>query len=266
MARNFTPVDLVALPRLSANAAIALGNELLTVAKSAGELPAGLQKSYKKLAAALIELEGQIVAGPAADAPSSYDSAAASAADTKLDRAWGALNDFAQSFLRLPHDDAGVRADAQRVVDAAFAQGLRFLLLPYKLQWSESKARLQRLGDKATTAALERLGGGLFLKTLSAAHDEYGAALNITVSAEPPPKATRSVREALEAFTAALRVYVMQVAAYGVEEEENRAAADALIAPVARWRVGRRVTAPADEPEEPASQAPVLAGGDSTGV
>ncbi|HEU4412013.1 MAG TPA: hypothetical protein VFS43_42625 [Polyangiaceae bacterium] len=251
MARYFTPADLVALPRLSANAAVALGNELLTVAKGAGKLAPGVQKAHKRLAAALADLEGQFAAG--AVEAGGYDSAAASAADTKLDRAWGALSDFAQSFLRLPHDDAEVRADAQRVVDAAFGQGLRFLQLPYKLQWAESKARLQRLGDKATAASLKRLGGELFLQTLTRAHDEYGAALNITASAEPGPKATRTLREVLEAFTAALRVYVMQVAAFGVEEEANQAAAKALLAPVARWQVGRRVTAPADEPDEPAA-------------
>jgi hypothetical protein len=254
MARTFAPSDLVALPRLSANAAIALGNELLTVAKGAGKVPAGLQKAQKKLAAALGVLEAQFAATPA-EGPA-YDSAVAAAADTKLDRAWGAFNDFAQSFLRLPHDDERVRADAQRVVDAAFGQGLRFLLLPYKLQWAESRARLQRLNDKATAAALGRLGGGLFVQSVTQAHDEYGAALNITVGAEPAPKATGSVREALEGFVAALRVYVMHAATFGVEDEANQAVADALLEPVARWRVGRRVTAPADEPDEPEAPGP----------
>jgi hypothetical protein len=246
-ARYFTPADLVALPRLSANGAVALGNELMTVAKGAGKLPPGLQKAQKRLATALSELESQFAAG----APDvGYDSVTAMAADTKLDRSWGALNDFAQSFLRLPHDDEQVRSDARRVVDAAFGQGLRFLQLPYKLQWAESKARLQRLDEKATAASLKRLGGELFLQTIARAHEEYGAALNITASAEPAPKATRTLRETLEAFTAALRVYVMQVAAFGVEDDASKASADALLVPLARWQVGRRVTAPADEPEE----------------
>jgi hypothetical protein len=248
-ARYFTPADLVALPRLSANGAVALGNELMTVGKQASKLPPGLQKAQKRLAAALGDLESQLAAGAAEASP--YDSAAAGAADTKLDRSWGALNDFAQSFLRLPHDDQQARADAQRVVDAAFAQGLRFLQLPYKLQWAESKIRLKRLEDEATSASLERLGGRLFLQTITRAHDEYGKALNITVEAEPAPKATRTLREALETFTSVLRIYVMQAAAFAIEDDASKARADALLAPIARWQVGRRVTAPADDLDEP---------------
>jgi hypothetical protein len=245
-ARYFTPADLVALPRLSANGAVALGNELMTVSKKAGKLPSGLQKAQKRLTTALGELESQLTTGGASEA-NPYDSAAAVAADTKLDRAWGAMNDFVQSFLRLPHDDQQVRADAQRIIDAAFAQGLRFLQLPYKLQWAESKVRLKRLEDKPTTAALQRLGGALFLQTVTKAHEEYGVALNITVEAEPAPKATRTLREALEAFTAALRIYVMQAAAFALEDDASKASAEALLAPIARWQVGRRVTTTADE-------------------
>ncbi|MCU0685544.1 MAG: hypothetical protein MUF34_25430, partial [Polyangiaceae bacterium] len=96
-ARYFTPADLVALPRLSANGAVALGNELMTVSKKAGKLPAGLQKAQKRLTTALGELEGQLTTGGTSEA-NPYDSAAAVAADTKLDRAWGAMNDFVQSF------------------------------------------------------------------------------------------------------------------------------------------------------------------------
>ncbi|WP_437323320.1 hypothetical protein [Sorangium sp. So ce381] len=130
----------------------------------------------------------------------------------------------------------------------------------YVLQWSESELRIQRIHKNGLDARIEALGGKRFLAALEAAHAAYGKALGVTApaaAAAAPP----SVREALDAFTEALRAYVIKVmGSVEPDEPETQELADKLLAPLASWSVGpsgRGAARKNGKPEgEPAAPVP----------
>lgn len=237
---KYTASEVIQLPRLTAVGAMALGEQLLTAAKpEKKQLPKSIARALAALASRHDELARALrdqVSLPG-EGEASED---AVQCDRILDSCWSGLMDFLTAFTKLPPGTPEA-AEASALRSAIFPkEGLKFIQLTYVLQWSESEVRLQRIRKNGLDARIEALGGKRFLSALEAAHVAYGKALGVTAPAatatvEAPP----SVREALDAFAEALRVYVIKVMGLvEPDEPETQALADKLLAPLASWSVG----------------------------
>ncbi|AUX24063.1 hypothetical protein SOCEGT47_045960 [Sorangium cellulosum] len=262
---KYTASEVIQLPRFTAVGAMALGEQLLTAAKPVeAELPKGITRAFTALAsrhgALAAALRDQVSLSGGGEA-----SEDAVQRDRVLDSCWSGLMDLLTAFTKLPAGTPEV-AEASALKSAIFTNGgLKFLHLPFVLQWSESELRLQRIRKNGLDARIEALGGPRFLSALEAAHAAYGKALGVTAPAATPAEAPPSVREALDAFTEALRAYVIKVmGAVEPDEPETQALADRLLAPLASWSVGPSGRAAARKQGKPEADAgaPVPPGGE----
>ncbi|HEU4404933.1 MAG TPA: hypothetical protein VFS43_06535 [Polyangiaceae bacterium] len=265
MSRSYFVVDLVALPRLSAMTALALGTELHTVYKLQDAPPEALHKPAERLGHGVGALRAS--RQDAVDAPKA-DSGAAAAADLRLDTAWAAFFLCLQGWAKLPAE--GPTAEpaeiARQFIDVLYPQGLSFTQAPYKIEWAESQARLDWLDEPANAGRVKALGAELFVAEIRGAYEGYGEALQITARRAEAKAVT--VREPFENLVTALRRYVLSVSAYANEADGDPAAialAETLLAPLAAWqspggRKGKGKGEPAEEPgpgDEPAPVEPV---------
>ncbi|WP_437893544.1 hypothetical protein [Sorangium sp. So ce124] len=256
---KYTASEVIQLPRFTAVGAMALGEQLLTAAKPSRKQ---LAKGIARVLAALLSRHGELasalrdqvsLSGGGEESENSVE------CDRVLDGCWSGLHDFLTAFTKLPPGAPEV-AEASSLKATLFTGGLKFLQLTYVLQWSESELRIQRIHKNGLDARIEALGGKRFLAALEAAHAAYGKALGVTApaaAAAAPP----SVREALDAFTEALRAYVIKVmGSVEPDEPETQELADKLLAPLASWSVGpsgRGAARKNGKPEgEPAAPVP----------
>lgn len=263
---SVTATDLVQLPQVSAQAAMALGKQVLAAA-TGQTLPANAVTAHTKLTAAHAALGAALVdqfGAGTLDTPAE-DSPAIQELDRILDNCWGGLDDRLGGLCRLPPGTPGV-AEAAALRRRIFpGLSLAFLKLTYRLEWSESETRLQLIKREKLGPEIDRLAGPQFLPALKAAHKAYGDALGMN---EPLAgvTATPQVRGAYDKFVVALRGYVLKVVA-SVEEDDadTREVADALLLPIERWTaMNKRAKAAstADPPaaaEQPAAEAPTAA-------
>lgn len=247
---SYTPADVIQLPRLTASGAMALGEKLLTAAKARqSDLTSGIAKVLVQLTQAHTGLKAALRDQVTPAAPEDPESDAP-LCDRRVDACWSGLQDFLTAYSKLP--DVPQAAEAASLKALLYPDGLKFLLIAYELEWAESQARLDRIQTQGLDQRLTALGGGLFLQTLTAAHDAYGKVLGLTkVQAETmvvPP----SLRDAMDGFAAALRKYVAKVLG-SVDDDDpaTQALADALLAPLATWDVGPSGGKGPTPPEEP---------------
>ncbi|WP_437826259.1 hypothetical protein [Sorangium sp. So ce1153] len=260
---KYTASEVIQLPRFTAVGAMALGEQLLSAAKPVKKQ---LAKGIARVLAALSSRHGELASAlrdQVSLAEGGEESEDAVQCDRVLDNCWSALNDFLTAFTKLPPGAPEV-AEASALKAALFTGGLKFLQLTYVLQWSESELRIQRIHKNGLDARIEALGGKRFLAALEAAHAAYGKALGVTAPAAAAAGAPPSVREALDAFTEALRAYVIKVmGAVEPDEPETQELADRLLAPLASWSVGpsgrgaaRKNGKPEGEPAAPGVPLP----------
>jgi hypothetical protein len=257
---SITVTDLVQLPQVGAQAARALGTQVLAAARTHA-LPKSVTKAHAKLAASHTDLETAIVRQ--FDAGNLDHPAEAEPAIQELDRiidnCWAGLDDRLSGLARLPADIAGV-VDAASLRRRLFPGGLAFLKLSYKLEWSESQTRLQLIEKEKLGPAIDRLAGKQFLPAIQEAHANYGRALGMA-QALPLDAAVPQVRESYDAFIAALRNYVVKVVAtVEDDDEDSKALADQLLAPLERWAAAAKRARAASAgqgstPEAPADPA-----------
>jgi hypothetical protein len=256
MPRTFASLDLVQLPKLDSSSAQTLGTEVLAAAKG--------KTLAANVADALDELSGSHRALQTASAQrlpttSTADPARAKSADAGLDLTWSSLLDFLTAWSKLPdHENAII---ANKLLSQLFPEGLRFVLLAYKLEWAESNTRLLLIKERKLDAELDKLGASPIVKRLRDAHKEYGEALGVT-SATKMAVATANLRDVLDEFSGALRHYIVCVAA-SVRKKDPKSAvlAEALLAPVQNWtspggqssKTPSAPTEPAPSPEPPAA-------------
>jgi hypothetical protein len=254
MPRSFHALDLVQLPRLDSTAAQTLGTEVLAAARGK-TLPASVSEALQDLTLAHRAL--QAASAQRLAALPSTDPARTKAADTALDASWSALFDLLNGWSKLPDHELGALASG--LVARLFPDGLKFVLMAYKLQWAESNTRLLLVKEHKLESELERLGALPLLKRLRDAHKEYGEALGITNVSKVEP-ATATLRETLSEFCDALRHYIVRVAATVHRNDEKSAAfAQTLLAAVERWSLpGSQTTKPAtDTDATPGTTTPV---------
>ncbi len=229
-------LDLVTLPRLSASAAVTLGIELVEKADAQATLPPSIVKARGRLEEALERLRAS--RSVLEDAPV-FDAVAVGEADHELDTAWSALHSFLQGWAKLPGKDEE-RGAAQVLLDAVYPNGLKFTQLTFKLEWAESKARLDRLEEDYYSGLLAKLGGRPFQEELRDAQRAYGAALKIDQPAGPP-KPSAHEHAPLQEFVEALRGYVVQTSAHAEHGEgDAHALTESLLGPFTTWLSGAR--------------------------
>lgn len=262
MARTYTAKDLIQLPRLSAREALVLFIELQTAlvaaqkaAKAAKKkdgkpdlLTAALLRSMDRLKAVAAVL--QTVVSPQAEG----DSQAKRKADRVVDNAWAAFFSWLVAFCLLPPEKNPHQGKAVALRELVFAEGLAFTQLPYKIEWQESKSRIEAIERDGHVTMIEALGGAVFLEHLREAQASYGDALHITRTKDAPPD--EEVRSKLLATLDAIRDYAHRAATVADPEEPGSAElSEALLRPLVTWE-SRAVIA--GEEEQPVEAPPVV--------
>ncbi|XXX73848.1 hypothetical protein WMF30_40000 [Sorangium sp. So ce134] len=156
-------------------------------------------------------------------------------ADRIIDNAWSATFDWLAGWCKLPPERNPSLDEAKALFKLLYPDGLSFTRLPYKLEWKESKARLDAIRGARHDRTFKKLGGETFLAHMEEAHEAYGRALHITAP-KPESAPAGDVRAAFLATLAALRDYAARVAAHAdpdVPGSEDVSAA--LLAPLAAW-------------------------------
>lgn len=266
MNRSFSPLDLVTVPRTSAASAMALGTALLTVARHEVALPPVFVKPLKRLEA---ECDTLRASRQWQSDTQEIDAPAAGKADQELDAAWSGLHGLLTNWTKLTTTPEGLEqgARARAVLERVFPQGLRFLNFSYRDQWAESQKKLDRLAEPAVAEHVQALGGGAFLRAVEVAYATYGEVLHLT-KRKAEAEASVNVREPIERVLNAVRRYVLHVAAYLDDHDEDADAQKlgyALLEPLTTWKRsggGRKAKVP-DAPNGEGSEGE--AGGEADG-
>lgn len=163
--------------------------------------------------------------------------------DARVDRAWAAVFASIQGAAGLP-DDVPQSQAARQLLEAVFPTGLRFLLLPFEKQWSESEIRLDQLRTPDLGRALSEVVASYVVDELMAAHEEYGRVLGITDAKQLPP-AKVGLMDVLRQFREALHGYVFQLLAAGHADPKLQPAVRASLRPLDTYRetLNRRAVA-----------------------
>lgn len=263
MPRTYTAKDLIQLPRLSGREALVLVIELQTALaaveksakadKKAGKhtpLPTALQRSMARLTEQARTLES--VLAPQRE----NDTQEKRKADRVIDNAWAAFASWLGGFCLLPVEVNPHVNEMIALRDMIFATGLSFTQLPFKVQWGESKARLEAIARDGHEQLVQKVGGGLFLSHLKDAQAAYGKALRITQTQDAP--ADEEVRSKILATLDAIRDYANRAANIADPDEPGSdEIAEALLRPLMTWQ-GRALgtgTEEAPEGEAPAQPA-----------
>lgn len=233
MVREFTVESLVSLPRLNVDSGQALFQALQAAVSSEKKLPKFVLPAWQRVASA-----GESLAKAAterlAESGSKSPPAARRKADSVVDNAVAALDSFLAAWARLP-DTYPESQLALCTRQALFPDGIGFLRLSYEEQWAQIERRVQILKQEGHTEAIAKLGGAALVNHLLVAQAAYGEALGLTKVTAVPTEPV-GLREPLDAFVAALRVYVIKVTAYRDEDEpETVAQADRLLRPLLMW-------------------------------
>ncbi len=259
MAREISAESLVALPRLSIDSGLALWQALRAGAAAEKKLPKFLQAPWQNLEStgeALFQAAHSRLVQSGSRAPS----AEKRKADIVVDNAAGALDQFLEAWTRLPETLPEAQL-AAAVRQALFPDGTAFLKLAFDEEWAQIDRRLALLKQQGLDKQIARLGGAAFVQHLEQAHAAYGKALGLT-SVPATPAETVALRDPLLAFLAALRLYVIKVAAYRDDDKpETIAVTERLLRPLTSWT--SRATKPSgdsepgpSEPESPNPPAP----------
>ena len=251
MARSYTAQSSIQLPRVNAPEASVLVTQLLTAASAEAktakgkELPPPIERSRARLILALVALD-EVVAPQIAG-----DTQAKRRADRVIDGAWSAGFDWLSGWCKLPVEKNPHLDQANALMGLVFPDALAFTKLPYRIEWQQSKLRLDAIEREGHDKTFKQLGGAVFLANIAEAQAAYGIALGITVPATAEAASEVGVR--LVAILAAVRDYVNRVTAYAEPDVAgSEELAEALLLPLHVWETTQRAAAPA----APADAAP----------
>lgn len=243
MSRSFTAQNLIQLPRLGASEAVVLVTQLLTSAEAEAkatkgkELPPSLERSRKRLTVAHAALDAVVAPQVAGDTQVKRR------ADRWIDSAWSASFDWLSGWCKLPVEKNPHLDAAKTLMALVFPDALGFTKLPYRVEWQQSRTRLDAIAREGHDKTFEQLGGAVFLANLTEAQEGYGRALGIT--APVTVEAASEVRRKLDAALDAVRDYVNRVAAYADPDVPGSAElAAALLLPLTVWESAHHEAAP----------------------
>ena len=243
MARSFTARTLIQLPRLSAAEASVLITQLLAAATTEAKaikgnaLPPPIERSRTRLTAAHVSLD-EVIAPQIAG-----DTTAKRKADRWIDAAWSAGFDWLSGWCKLPVEKNPHLDAARALMDLVYPDALAFTKLPYRIEWQQSKLRLDAIARDGHEKTFKHLGGAAFLANLIEAQEGYGIALGIT--APVPVEAASEVRTRMLAALDAVRDYVNRVAAYAEPDVPgSETLAEALLLPLSVWETAHRAATP----------------------
>lgn len=217
-----------------------------------------VEDAYDALIAArdaLREAESRRAPAPA---PASSATHHAPTANTSADESWRSLEKFLDA-ARLLHDDlVPGRAEAEALHERLFAtDGLRFINYRPRRQWDVAQRLVAILAEPATAETLDGLGGARFLKAVLTAHKEFGAAFGFSRATPAAPDAVTSTRTLQLELQAALRDYLLKVAAQvSPKRPETAALARFLLKPYAEM-ADDLARAPRTTPAAKPAPAPV---------
>lgn len=175
-------------------------------------------------------------------------------ADTRLDRAWGAVHDRLYAWSIFPPDDPD-HVSSKAIGERLFPTGLDFLALQFLAEHAQSELRIKIIEAEGLRAALDHLVGEVFMDELLAAHAAYGDALGITKATSGAAKSAPLLDEPLRALAQSVVAYSLQIVAFAALKPENVEPARQALRPIDEYRaaVSRRASgASKDEPGDAA--------------
>ena len=173
----------------------------------------------------------------------------ARAADTRLDRAWGAVHDRLRAWSIFPADDPD-HASSKVIAERLFPTGLDFLTLQFLAEHAQSDKRIKIIEAEGLRAPLDHLVGEVFMDELYAAHEAYGDALGITKAKPDDAKGSPSLDEPLRVLSQSVVAYTLQIVAFAALRAENVEPARQALRPIDEYRAAssRRGSGTSKEP------------------
>jgi hypothetical protein len=249
MTREISYVSMVQLPRMNVSSAVAFGEALGTVAgaeiSKGTTLPPLIERPRVRLETATRDLAEEL------QPEAGVDSKAAVNADKGEDGGWRSLSEWMGALCGMPDGSFEGQQQLRSLHTTLFSEGLRFLALPFREEWSQSEARLKTIDTGENVALIERLGGSPLLSNLRDAHAHYGKVLGITAPVDV--KESPVLRAKFLKLTDAIRAYIVKVKAWADPEDPgSEALSDTLLAPFVAWKdTPIRTGQPTPTPVEP---------------
>ncbi|MDI1429213.1 hypothetical protein [Polyangium sorediatum] len=244
MSRTFTPVDLVQLPRVDSNGAIALASAVESAASKYNDLPASVTEAVIQIVADRIVLQQAVAKTP-------VGLVTVKEADRRVDKVGGAFHDICSAWASLA-EFLPEGQDAQVLMARVFPDGRKFVNLKVKEEWAAIETKLSTIDREGLGARIDAIGATPVLKLLEQMQAVYGAVIGTTEVPEEAPE----VRDSKDTLLDSLRAYVIQVAGTVKRgKPETAARADALLRPIREWESTKPAKDKADGPEAPAGTA-----------
>jgi hypothetical protein len=178
--------------------------------------------------------------------------------DTRPDRpsddnGWGCLFDRLDAFARLPADALPQGRPRRRAARHPVPDGLKFLLLDYGAQYTQTDLRLARIKDDKLQPDLDAIAGPEFLAEVKRTHALYAEALGISKPRAATPKRP-DLRPLLQKVNQSISAYVVHLCSLYLsgtpaQQAEVRAALQPL--DEERTRTTTRRAKPESDPTPP---------------
>jgi hypothetical protein len=228
--RDFA-LDLVQLPLMDVPGAMRLGSCLVAAGKQRS-LPGLIARAHDRLETASEEMS-QVFMAHLQEMPVS--SQIWRERDRALDSAWAAIYYLLVAWSSLPGDRREA-AQARELSQKLFPEGLKFTLLPYRLEWAESQRRVEMMQRDGQGAQIVALGGESFLSALLTAHEQYGQVLGMSPVVTPDRAEVKTLRDPFWTLVNAIRSYVLKVSAHVSEDDPaSQGLAETLLLPIVEW-------------------------------
>jgi hypothetical protein len=247
---EFDPTTYWTIPLLDTASTITLAGKLLQAAPK--PLPPELRRPLKQVRTSLLTLQTAFAA-QAASADPGVDKRKV---DLALDNAWGGTHKRLVAWTHLPTEGHPERAEAERLLDVLFADGLAFLGATYEAEWAESDRRLRQIDAEGLGPALDRLAGKAFVAEIRRAHTAYGDALGVTGAPRSKPEPV-DIATPFNELRTAIRAYARKAVGLVDEDDGGKSLHVVLraLAPIDEAKSRRRTppkggAAPTPEPAE----------------
>jgi hypothetical protein len=130
--------------------------------------------------------------------------------DHQDDNGWGCLFDRLDSYARLPAAHYPKVARAAELRNILYPDGLKFLLLDYGAQYTQTDLRLARIKDDKLQPDLDAIAGPEFLAEVKRTHALYAEALGISKPRAATPKRP-DLRPILQKVNQSISAYVVHL-------------------------------------------------------